>query len=122
MKIKKPCWEDLLCYIDYEATEKNLDMWFEENVEPVNKVLSEGVEVRGPFTTFKSWEVPFTHLGSELKALLINIQPIKQQSREEKLEELVKEFTDLWDEKATGSGALFTDVYDKAKALLESKE
>jgi len=53
--------------------------WFNREVEPINKLLAEGVEVYGktehPLEPIDFWSHNFegTH-----KALLINIEPIKQ--------------------------------------------
>ena len=84
MKIERPCWLDLLEGTSIGYSDKVFDAWFDEAVEPINKMLAEGVEVFGPTkTTYKdqliyveSWTKD-RHVGDFQKALLINIQPIE---------------------------------------------
>lgn len=107
---------------------KDFRDWFQENVEPTNKLLREGVEVTGqiPNGELKEAEWGSTVYGNDCdthKALLINIKPIKQKTREEKAIELLEEIVNGADKaKQTLTMVKFIDHYKmKAKKLLESK-
>lgn len=114
MKIERPIWNMITKANQHHD---RLNMWFNDFVDPVNNILSAGVEIKGyhdkkaksEFEFISDWDSCFTPTH---KALLINIQPIKQQTREKKLEEFVE---------LIASGRLYS-VVDKAKALLDSKE
>ena len=83
-QIKRPQWEHLFgaCALEpkYHDEHMALNEWFDTYVTPVNKMLSEGVEVYGVWDTtnipdivcrFGTTEDLPTH-----KALIINIEPI----------------------------------------------
>ena len=121
MKIEKPNWESGY----YPSLDTNIVFqdWFKENVEPVNKMLSEGVEVEGHYDKeCKAWYMSSngeeTSLGATHKALLINIQEIKPKTREEELEECL-----YWavHELEHGYSTINGSKLEKAKAILDGK-
>ncbi len=67
-----------------------MDWWY-DNVDPVNQLLSEGVEVEGYITPdhIVMHEPHGLIKDDNHKALLINIQPIKKGTAEDILHELV---------------------------------
>ena len=109
LKISRP----QIFFLENQSYERDeLDEWFNENVEPINKILSEldsackkvgienlaslakgvrqGVEVSGESRerTDGLWNMHETVVGEALpnhthKALLINIEPIKQETPQE---------------------------------------
>lgn len=122
MKIERPDWQDLFLHA-------GMNIWFDTHVEPINKLLSEGVEVKGNITPTSNQE-PYNGYdfnGGTLgktdpthKALLINIEPIKQETREQQLENCIRSLLTC----ATSKDPIYTqEVYmrevEKAKALLE---
>jgi hypothetical protein len=84
MKIERPDWDSFHGSDTLNDTYvSELQFWFDKNVEPINKMLEEGIEVEGQrvrrtdggeeFWKFLSGKPLYeTH-----KALLINIQPIE---------------------------------------------
>lgn len=127
MKIEKPDWDTLkgssINSFDYHV----LDTWFQENVEPVNKMLAEGVEVYG----HKEADHPFWYMfenpsessmkSHTHKALLINIQEIKPKTREEKVKDLIDETYDLILKQPKGYIEKIRTKQLEAKAILEDK-
>ena len=96
MKIEKPDWQEVCSgKVGTCTTEAKglLNDWFQEHVEPVNKMLSEAVEVAcwksDEHNTWCSDETvgPNNECVSH-KALLINIQPIRKDSAEDILRDL----------------------------------
>ena len=69
MKIERPAWSEIW------HSGKNLHDWFTENVEPINKLLAEGVEVQR--SNQGGWYLHATDATDT--ALLINITKIKQE-------------------------------------------
>lgn len=77
-KIKKPDW--------FGLTIGELNDWFDERVEPVNRMLGEAVEIGIARENDGKW---FTHYGYETHtALLINIQPVKKESVDDVLRDV----------------------------------
>jgi hypothetical protein len=76
---------------------KDFKEWFDNCVEPINKILAEGVEV----TCYKEhYEERVKWCASEImldckthKALLINIQPIKEETAEGVLRDILNSDT-----------------------------
>lgn len=95
--------------------------WFDEHVEPVNKLLSEGVEV---YYDIDEQDGYFWHerkyLESEKKALLINITEIKKETAEDVLNDLVSAFKGFPDLK-NYDGELYK-LHERAKAVLGESE
>ena len=96
-----------------------LNKCWDTHVEPVNKMLSEGVEVDGVWDTtnipdivcrFGTTEDNPTH-----KALLIQIEPIKKETAEEILAELIDRYhPDDYD----GTDKSFFELITRAKKVL----
>ena len=122
MKIERPDWFD-----EVDIYKKNLHMgpklseWFDARVEPINKLLSEGVEVYGFMDRGKSGNAPLFYreleTGETHKALLIKITPIKKETAEDVLRELCRR----WNEDVSNS-LIMDDLIDRAKAALEREE
>ena len=92
MKIKKPHWFDeagdlptgIFELPSTKISHQDFILWWKDQVEPVNKILSEGVEVvatGAEFSWYGAAEVARVGYNYEPhhKALLINIQPVKKQ-------------------------------------------
>ena len=84
MRIERPDWKRMGSPFLAKST---LDRWFDDVVEPINKMLSEGVEVVGDYTDSGYWvydtDKP-TH-----KALLINIELTKKDTAEDLIRDLL---------------------------------
>ena len=122
MKIEKPdhiVWKQM----GHFAFER----WFEANVEPINKLLAEGVEVyanhnkasKGYAWTVEHWTDSDTH-----KALLIGIEPIKPKTKEERALDLLREMLAEWEDAKEGVEYFFIvrHQYNELKALLSEDE
>ena len=77
LKIKKPNWERKMLFFEKNQSGysvKGLDHWFETYVEPINKLLEDAILV----TSYdkKNWRVA-DHTINLFKALLIDVQPLK---------------------------------------------
>lgn len=91
-----------------------IDEWFHNNVEPMNKMLSEGVEVYGEDNCSGNiWAQECQLTNHKLKALLINIQPIKKETAEDVLRDWIK-FTD----RSTHPTGDQWKIRERAKAVL----
>ena len=92
MKIECPDWRWIMQRTAMESPplfSEQLDRWFDDHVEPINKLLADRVEV---YNFEEVWHPCKTAYGDERpvnKALLINIQPIKQETAEDVLRELL---------------------------------
>ena len=98
MKIERVIWANISggeCGVNQRA----FDYWFDECVEPINKMLSEGVEVYGTSNlTYSNYDSRLNFNRTDHhSALLINRQPIKRKSREQQLEEFVVDLSDVTD-------------------------
>jgi len=91
MKIERPDWLNLLPMSDTHIRSA-LNEWFTEHVEPINKMLSEGVSVTGYQNDIATvWRDERSNCKNGThKALLINIEPIKQETCADVLRDLVK--------------------------------
>lgn len=89
------------------------DNWFEEHVEPVNKILENSAEVYGSICgkadRWSMFEKPHKKSPHTHKALLINIEPIKKDAAEDVLRDLL----------ASEEIFMSVDLYERAKAVLE---
>jgi hypothetical protein len=106
MKIERPNW-----YIDYDFYSRDhFDKWFNENVEPINEMLSKGIEV---YNWEEVWHPKLDAYDDKptSKALLINIEPIKQETAEDMLRRIL-------DDPDNNIKPIY---YDKAKKLLEEE-
>lgn len=122
MKIEKPDWLELLNYgptgFNLE-TESILDTWFRRNVEPVNKMLSEGVEVYS-YENESGWVVRELNNSGDLeeKALLINIQPIVRETAEDVLRDYLETEEESIRKNGPYHNSPFTQIIERAKAVL----
>lgn len=117
LKIEKPDWYKLAPkkkepWNDYEA---NLDHWFDTYVEPINKLLAEGVEVRSCPLKY-TWAAKGTdhyEKNNGFSALLINIEPIRKETAEDVLRDLVALMEKY------NSAFVTNEEYKRAKRVLE---
>lgn len=144
LKIKRPNWAE--CFVpvgfDYNRIQnlslreyrecrsallRKLGGWFTDNVEPINKMLDAAVEVKcvkglwGP-NKEEMWVAEEPHVTSHQRthtALLINIQTIKQKTREEKLEGCLRGLIEIG--KRDLSNLKYDGYFDSAKELLKEK-
>lgn len=87
--------------------------WFTEEVEPINKMLSEGVEVYNTDSGY-GW-ADTLEVRAVRKATLINIQPIKKETAEDVLRDIVNKW---WKDREKSCPEL--DEYEaRAKAVLD---
>jgi len=115
MRIEKP--EHISKNVYANAFFRN---WFKEQVEPINKILEAGTEVRGNKTNTLGWsfleyfppELNYTH-----KALLINIEPIKKETAEDVLRDMLENMHKLDKEYKIPPGWL-----NRAKKVLSRDE
>lgn len=114
MRIEKPNWPGSEWL---GGMSERFNAWFDKEVEPINGLLSEGGEVYGEndgcwFDDGAQDERINTH-----KALLINIQPIKKDTANTLLKDLVQGFFNantLEDE-----SALLKDIALRARDVLD---
>ena len=88
MKIEKPDRSD------WGELSWSFNHWFKEKVEPVNEMLAKGVEVYGANRgeVIYGKEGYFAKDDIKTKALLINIEPIKKETADSLLKEIVRDF------------------------------
>lgn len=100
MKIEKPDWNDFIKtgFLLNKDQKEGLDFWFQENVDPVNKMIKASIQTFGYYypegdMEGKKWVYwnGDTHLTPTHKALLINIQEIKPRTKGERAIELLKD-------------------------------
>ena len=77
LKIERPDWS-----IFTDGLGRDLDKWFDKDVEPINKMLESAVEV---YAYGLSGDKRFSWSSTrgkkdDSKALLINVEPIKQET------------------------------------------
>ena len=116
MKIERPDWLVLMrpdrTDPDSYFKKSEFDEWFDKHVEPINKMLEEGVEVYNDETlsdTIWAYDMrPEFVKDQTRKALLINIQPIVKETAEDVLSDILNAD---WDD-------LGSDLHDRAKAVL----
>ena len=96
MKIIRPDWYSRYGHRSHEVGLNDLNNWFQdwfsENVKPINKMLSEGVEVYSTTHTGhgKTWNSAQV-MDDTHTALLINIRPVKKETAEDVLREFIEE-------------------------------
>jgi len=135
VKLERPCWWSDHFTVTSEVHVGNAayhivdgkNEW-NENFEPINKMFEDAREIRsyGDQNLWRHVSCKAVVYGKDLyniskeshKALLINIEPIKQETREEKLEALLMEIYEGGDDKIIKWET--KEVYmDKIKDLLE---
>ena len=91
--------------------------WFDTHIKPINKMLSEGVELTGVISSQYTAKPLFIWNDSSVAthtALLINITPIKRESAED----VIREMLDA--SRESGVGAFyFGDYIKRLDAILE---
>lgn len=125
-KIKKPDFVAMWAQSSSTSMKSVYDKWFEENVEPINKAIDDAEVVYGwgkgydwyPSQTIYKKNVTQPHH----KALLINIEPIKQKTREEKLEEFVEAFLAEQSSRSYEKGEAMYILKQRARVLLNEEE
>lgn len=118
-KIKRPYW-DLTGLVDWQLKGSVFTKWFDENIEPINRALDEAVKVYAhkAFETDEEGNVYYwgkdPSVGDKYKALLINIEPIKKETAEDVLRDIVEDnyLNKRHDE-------IYKDLKKRAKAVLE---
>ena len=83
MQIEKPDFKELLLS-NFPVTDIN--SWFDSKVEPINKMLAEGVEIYQELKLMDSlWDTDKDshNMKFDTKALIINIRPIKRETKED---------------------------------------
>ena len=92
MKIEKPLINRSPDNMSWSLPIGYFDIWFDEHVEPINKMLSEGVEVYGSNNRpLDGWNQK-SYESTTHKALLINIEPIKKETKGEACERLLSDW------------------------------
>ena len=127
MKIERPDWHQFIHLeigewtLANAKTKSELANWFDQKVEPINKMLSEGAEVYSfdPPKTSTRWSPQWGHDESEFdhKGLLINIQPIKKETAEDVLKALI----DYEDNIPDAMKPEYESIYERAKAVLDDQ-
>lgn len=110
MKIERPLW--YLWFGISGGHHDDADEWFDTHVEPINKMLDEAVEVYGMKAHGGNIWATKQHEDDSKKALLINIQPIKQETAEDVLRDWMKIIRG-------GSSWHAEKEIERAKAVLE---
>ena len=114
MKIEKPTW---MLENRSVGTEYFLD-WFDAVVGPMNKILAEGVEIYGDK---KYGWIDRDNRDCKDKALLINIRPIKRETKED----FIRDWIAYEECEIKKSGPYVSshipDLIKRAKAVLENK-
>jgi len=108
-KIERPDWR---CF----PNDASLAEWFNENVEPINKMLSEGVEVNCIQSNDNVWyyrdNINNLHSVTQ-KAFLINIEPIKKENAKDVLRDYIR----AYDGEVMDCGEI--ELYNRARKVLE---
>jgi hypothetical protein len=122
-KIERPDWAklpDLHEPMLSAVPKAELYNWFETTITPINKMLDNAVEVYSytsilpDKTSCLSWCENRSIKNHKEKALLINIEPIKKESAEDVLRDMIKRAKD---DKFTRYAAV-EDAIERAKAVL----
>ena len=118
-KIERPDWMKM--WARPGKFTNSYDEWFDENIKPFNDALESAVEVNcAKFSD--DWNCSEYILPTDEwthKALLINIEPIKQETAEDVLRELVAKSYPTF---GNDTMAADKDLWDRAKAVLESEK
>jgi len=99
-KIKRPDWKYIFRYYKHELTEyaiSELNIWFDQNIEPLNEIIENAIHVKGEyrkdraFSDENGWafDQSFATTRTTHKALLINIRPIKKETAEDVLRDII---------------------------------
>lgn len=113
MKIERPDWYEVLEVKTIANIYKtHLNRAWDKAVGPVNKMLSDGVEVTT--ANGSDWNDEYA-INLTHKALLINIEPIKEESAEDILRDIFNQYKDM------SGGDIREDWAARARKLLEKK-
>jgi len=114
MKIERPDWKSTLKEHVMTYGVVLLNKWFDENVEPINKMLEEGVEVFG----FQDdddggcWKTWTCRMNSDTHSMfIINRKELKKETAEEVLNA-------LWNHEDI---RIPIDMYQRVKKFLDKK-
>lgn len=128
-KIERPDWESLNFDIvqtsadgsSFILTPKDrLDKWFDEYVDPVNKMIDEAVEVYQKRPCTDGLWYPAMHKESYThRALLINIQPIKQETCADVLRDFLTVKDDVYGSSVYGP---WKYLFERARLALEREQ
>ena len=123
MKIERPDWPELNRKVNkipeddrdiaYLFTADAFNLWFDTHVEPINKMLSEGQDAWCNSVGLCAEEWTFTRKKHDCnnpiyKALLINIEPIKKETAEDVLRDVVSQWH---------SGGFTVETIERAKRV-----
>lgn len=119
-KVEMPKWRNLIkdnySFKDEDRRASTIDWkgcidWFYETIDPINRALDAAVEIK--FRYMPNGDIVFS--DPENKALLINVEEIKQDTAEDLLRLMIDRFhpDDYCSDK------LAFDLIKRAKALLE---
>lgn len=97
---------------------RQFDAWFQEYVKPLNKAIREGVEVFADNNTNRWYPETDSSCSDTHKALLINIQPIRKETAEDVLRDILE--TTVIDPHEMIS--LFASYSSRAKKVLGESE
>lgn len=126
MKIKRPIWYRAM--LPYNLTNEDsascseaFDRWFDEQIEPINKLFEDAVEVRKFEHSLWSTHAQSNWFSDENKcshkALLIDIQPIKKETAEDVLRDMTK----YVNSKPLSYGHELHRIVKRAKAVLNEQ-
>jgi hypothetical protein len=91
-KIERPYWHKVLPGHISRDQDNWLNNWFNVHIEPINKMLEAGVEVyqeRSFAETIWDTDPDANNMNFTHKALLINIEPIKQETAADVLRDIM---------------------------------
>ena len=115
-RIECPDWDRLFRH-DSRRLNETITMvfarWFRENVEPINKMLSEGYTVY--YNGHHIWYKGSPGRDAINKALVINIEPIKKETAEDVLRDILAKDADV-----SNMTRLGQDAIDRAKKVLHA--
>ncbi len=122
-EIKRPDWDDFFYLVDYPTGKLRCSKWFDENIkgrhfyDPKDAVVvfcDDNPELVLHEHEIQIWK-HFDGPNTTHKALLINIEPIKQETCADVLRDLIKD--------CDGEGIKSLEgFYERAKAALEREK
>ena len=122
-RIERPDWGQLInqncrcgsCTVDWN----NLIHWFAAEVKPMNKLIEDATPVYGRDDGQSSFWSLFSGRESTHRAYLIDVRPIKQESAEDVLRDIISKWDDSEAGDHTDMVCIGRDSYDRAKAALD---
>lgn len=113
-KIERPDWTH------EEYSRVKLKRWFDKHIEPINAMLEGAVEVYANVPNDNKpvvWVLNGNLPDETHKALLINIEPIKKQTREERLEDVLRRIVENHEDEPHITELYLGDLKDAKQAL-----